>query len=183
MITSTGQWVGTADYMAPEQARGGEVDHRADLYAFGCVAFECITGSKPYAGDDAITLVFAHATRDIPSASAINPALGSRVDEVIRRALAKAPEDRYERATDLLAELREALEQAPVGGEPSAVPGRRPGSPRTRAAHGCPACRATASAGDASCGACGAALAWCASCAHPMLRSDRFCQHCGRPPR
>lgn len=162
LLTSTGHWVGTADYMAPEQARGTDVDHRADLYALGCVVFECITGTKPYGGDDAISVAFAHATGDIPQVSARNKSLDRRADEVMARALAKSPAERYEHAADLLAGLRAALER----------PARR-----TR----CPKCRSDVVEREPSCAACGAVLAWCARCARATLPSDRFCMHCGAP--
>jgi serine/threonine protein kinase len=66
-LTSTGQWMGTAEYMAPEQARGGEVDRRVDLYALGCMAFECLTGRPPFEADDLVVMIMAHATREVPS--------------------------------------------------------------------------------------------------------------------
>jgi len=96
--------IGTASYMAPEQARAGDVDHRADLYALGCVVFECVTGRPPFDGGDVVATMTMHATEPIPSCG--SPAL----DAFFARALAKSPDDRFQSGAELTAALRTALQ-------------------------------------------------------------------------
>jgi streptogramin lyase/tRNA A-37 threonylcarbamoyl transferase component Bud32 len=92
---------GTIDYIAPEQIRGEEIDRRADVYALGCLLYECLVGSAPFRrGSDAATL-FAHLEEDPP------PLPG--LDEVLSRGLAKEPEERQQTCGELIDEAREAL--------------------------------------------------------------------------
>lgn len=95
--------LGTAWYMAPEQAEGGEVDGRADLYSLGCIVFECLTGHPPYPRDDLIAALMAHVQAPIPSTG------DGRLDEFFTRALAKAPGDRFASAAELVAALRSTV--------------------------------------------------------------------------
>ena len=130
-MTSPGTVLGTAGYLSPEQARGERATPASDLYALGVVAFELLTGSRPFAGESLTAEAAAHVHAEIPSASARNPALPRELDPVFRRALAKEPAQRYVTAADLVAALREALSAAAgttrrltaVG-----APGRRPRS-------------------------------------------------------
>jgi tetratricopeptide (TPR) repeat protein len=108
-LTAPGTVLGTAGYLAPEQAQGEPASASSDRYALGVVAFELLTGRRPYAGDTPTTEAFAHIHADVPSAVAIDPELPSRVDEVFRRALAKDPAQRPASARELVAQLREAL--------------------------------------------------------------------------
>jgi Protein kinase domain len=108
-ITATGQMVGTANYMAPEQIEGGAVDGRTDLYSLGCVLYECLTGSAPFSGRSAPAILFGHLHEPAPAPSSLRPALPRGVDEVLDRALRKAPEERYPSGRDLLHDLRAAL--------------------------------------------------------------------------
>ena len=89
--------IGTAEYMAPEQARGDVVDHRADLYALGCVAYHAVTGRSPFARDDIVSTLMAHSTEDVP------PTGDARLDRFFARALAKEPGQRFDNASDLIA--------------------------------------------------------------------------------
>jgi Protein kinase domain len=95
--------LGTAAYMAPEQARPSEVGPPADFYALGCVVYEMVTGRRPFPGDDHVALLYAHATHAVPPTG--NPA----VDAVMARALAKSPTDRPPSGAALTHELRQAL--------------------------------------------------------------------------
>ena len=95
-----GQVLGTIDYMAPEIATGGPVDGRADIYALGCVLFECLTGRVPFAAPDAIGVLWAHQHELPPSAVALRPDLDASVDAVLAKAMAKAPGDRFASATE-----------------------------------------------------------------------------------
>jgi tRNA A-37 threonylcarbamoyl transferase component Bud32 len=107
--TVPGQMIGTAAYMAPEVIGGGRPGPAADRYAFACMAFELLTGRRPFADGEVGTVLFAHLDRTPPRAGAINPALPSRASRVLARALAKDPGDRPESATALVGALASAL--------------------------------------------------------------------------
>ena len=98
-LTSTGQWIGTVDFMAPEQFEGGEADARADVYALGCVLYDALTGSVPYPRGTVPATMIAHLQEEPPRPSEHGAPDG--FDRVIARALAKDPADRYPSAGDL----------------------------------------------------------------------------------
>jgi predicted Ser/Thr protein kinase len=100
-ITHTGQWVGTLDYVAPEQISGGPLDARVDVYSLGCVLFEALTGRVPYPKDSDVAKMFAHMNEPPTPVSTLAPSAGWAFDAVVARALAKAPEERYPSAGDL----------------------------------------------------------------------------------
>jgi streptogramin lyase len=110
-VTATGQWVGTLDYVAPEQIRGGAVDARTDVYALGCVLYFLLTGAIPFPREGDEARLWAHLTEPppVPSEHGAPPAF----DPVVRRALAKSPDDRYPSAGD----LGRAAEAAAAGRE------------------------------------------------------------------
>jgi len=93
--------MGTIDYVAPEQIRGEEVDGRADIYSLGCLLYECLTGEPPYPRSSDLAVLFAHLEEEPPA--------GEGFDEVLARALAKDPNDRYETCGELVEQAREAL--------------------------------------------------------------------------
>src|SRR5262249_29005170 len=86
-LTQAGMVFGTPDYMAPEQARGSKVDHRADLYAFGVMVFEMLVGARPFHAEDVMSLLGKHMTSPPPSASAMAPpgVLPAAVDPVLSK--------------------------------------------------------------------------------------------------
>jgi WD40 repeat protein len=92
---------GTIDYVAPEQITGSRVDGRADVYALGCVLFECLVGEPPFRQESELAVVFAHLEEEPPSASMRRPELPVALDAVIARALAKEPEQRWDTCTEL----------------------------------------------------------------------------------
>jgi serine/threonine protein kinase len=94
-LTSTGQFVGTVDYVAPEQIAGGHVDARADIYSLGCVLYECLVGSVPFVKEYDQAIVYSHQHDATPRASQLRPELGEAIDHVIARATAKNPDERY----------------------------------------------------------------------------------------
>jgi serine/threonine protein kinase len=108
-ITATGQMVGTANYMAPEQIENGGVDGRTDLYSLGCVLYECLTGSAPFSGRSAPAILYGHLHEQAPAPSSLRPGLPPGVDGVLDRALRKAPEERYSSCRELTQDLRAAL--------------------------------------------------------------------------
>jgi len=107
-VTLTGSALGTPGYMAPEQALGTSIDHRADIYALGVLAFEMFTGSRPYSGD-AREQVMATLHAPIPSAAARHPELPMELDSVLSKALAKDRAHRQASALLFMQELTAAL--------------------------------------------------------------------------
>jgi serine/threonine protein kinase len=99
--TRPGHWVGTLDYVAPEQIRGERVDARADVYALGCLLFFALTGDIPYAREGDEAKLWAHLSAPAPKPSEAASGVPEAFDAVVERALAKDPDDRYPSAGDL----------------------------------------------------------------------------------
>ncbi|MDJ0768040.1 MAG: ABC transporter substrate-binding protein [Ilumatobacter sp.] len=110
--------LGTVEYMAPEQAAAGDIDHRADLYSLGCVVFHCLTGGPPFTGDEVMPVLMAHVNDDIPRVD--HEGLAAFFDT----ALAKDPDDRFASASDLIDGLRDRGGVAPVTVVPPDAGGR-----------------------------------------------------------
>ena len=104
-LTSTGQFVGTVDYVAPEQLEGEVVDRRADVYSLACVAFHLLTGEPPFARDTQLATMFAHANAPRPEAG---PGVPSKIRETLMRGMAISPDDRPASAGEFAAELERA---------------------------------------------------------------------------
>ena len=114
-VTATGAFVGTLDYVAPEQIRGERVDARADVYALGCVLFELLTGNPPFAArDDKVAKMFAHLQEDPPRVRLTRPELPGELDVVVGRALAKDPAERYPSAGDFARAVTGAVAGQPT---------------------------------------------------------------------
>ena len=114
-LTEVGTVVGTAGYLAPEQARGEKATPASDRYALAVVAFELLTGTRPFERESSTAEALAHVSAPIPPASSLNPELPSQVDDALARGLAKLPEHRYDSAADLVHALRDALDEAAGG--------------------------------------------------------------------
>jgi serine/threonine protein kinase len=99
-LTRAGSWVGTVDYAAPEQLQALECDHRADVYALGCVLYEALTAEVPFPKARDVQKMIAHISEPPPAVSALRPEAGA-FDEVVERAMAKQPDDRYGSAGEL----------------------------------------------------------------------------------
>jgi formylglycine-generating enzyme required for sulfatase activity len=97
--------MGTPAYMAPEQGMGDEIDHRVDIYSFGVVLYEMITGQTPFEGDTPMSVMMKHIIEPLPKPSRFVPDLPPQVEAVLVRALEKKPEDRYQRMDDFVAAL------------------------------------------------------------------------------
>jgi hypothetical protein len=127
-LTSTGDVIGTVDYMAPEQLADKPLDPRTDVYALGCVLYQALTGSVPFPTEGAPAKVYAHATADRPSLLELSPELPTALDRVIRKAMAKAPEDRFQSAADLGTAAAAAIEGSEEG-PATALVGTEPAEP------------------------------------------------------
>ena len=108
-LTGTGLAIGTADYIAPEQAQGREVDGRADTYALACVLFQALTGHVPFEGDNALEKLWAHVHEAAPALNALRPDLPRALGATLATALAKAPGDRQRSAGTFAREASAAL--------------------------------------------------------------------------
>jgi serine/threonine-protein kinase len=119
-LTLTGQFMGTLDYMAPEQIEGNPIDGRADLYALACTAFEMLAGQPPFQRDVGLAVMWAQVSAPPPSLRALRPDLPPAVDQVMSTALAKAPDARYPSCTAFARALATACGVAGQAGEAAA---------------------------------------------------------------
>ena len=104
-----GMILGTAGYMSPEQARGKvkEVDHRSDIFSFGCILYEAVTGNKAFSGNDTIDTLNKIIREPVAAITDFRPDAPNHLQRIARRCLAKDPEDRYQTIKDVAIELRE----------------------------------------------------------------------------
>jgi serine/threonine protein kinase len=112
-LTGTGMSIGTPHYMSPEQARAQPIDGRSDIYSLGIVAYQCLTGTVPYDGEDSFSIGYKHITEPIPAPSLVT-ADERRLFEVIKRMLMKDPFDRFQTCEELIASFQ-GQPIAPVG--------------------------------------------------------------------
>lgn len=121
-LTSTGQFLGTLDYVSPEQIQGRPVDGRADEYALACAAVEMLTGTPPFRRADTVALMWAQLEAEPPRLTDRRPELPAAVDDVIATALAKKPESRYPTCREFAAALSRACAPAAPSASRSAAP-------------------------------------------------------------
>jgi serine/threonine protein kinase len=108
-LTSTGQFLGTPNYMAPEQIKGAPVDGRTDIFALGICLYECLTRRKPFGGDSLTSISYKIVHENFPALHEINPQIPEGYEEVISNCLAKDPAKRYQRARDMANALRAVI--------------------------------------------------------------------------
>ena len=155
-LTGTGTFLGTLDYISPEQIEGKPVDGRADEYALACAAFELLTGVPPFKRDEAMAVMYAQLSEPPPPVTGRRPDLSPSVDAVFARALAKAPADRYPNCRDFSDALREAFGIRPYDSGPGVVPsGEHPQTQVVRPSGGGSTGGTAAAAGAAGYGASG----------------------------
>jgi serine/threonine-protein kinase len=117
-LTQTGSVMGTATYFSPEQAQGLPVDGRSDVYALGVVLYEMVTGVAPFTGDSPVAVAYKHVREEVVLPSERNPDVPPELEHIIVTALAKAPENRYQTADDMRADILRFRRGRPVVGAP-----------------------------------------------------------------
>ena len=122
--STPGLILGTMGYMSPEQAQGKtkEIDHRSDIFSFGCILFEAITRKKAFSGKDQIETLNKIIREPAPPLSAINPNAPAELQRIVRRCLAKDPDERYQSIKDVAIELKEVRREMQEGSADTTVP-------------------------------------------------------------
>src|SRR5215211_3139578 len=108
-MTQTAAVIGTAQYLSPEQARGETVDARSDLYSTGCLLYELIAGRPPFVGDSPVSVAYQHVREAPVPPSQLDPEITPEIDAVVLKALAKDPDDRYQSAAEMRADISRLL--------------------------------------------------------------------------
>ncbi len=125
--------LGTLKYVAPERITGSGSDHRADIYSFGCVLFEALAGQPPFVREEEHAWLYAHVTEPPPRLTSYRPDLPPAIDDVLFRALAKKPADRYADCRSLMRDFRAAIEHRSPAPAPPAFDPYAPGADATTA--------------------------------------------------
>ncbi|GHO74089.1 hypothetical protein KSD_18600 [Ktedonobacter sp. SOSP1-85] len=204
-LTRPGAGVGTPEYMSPEQCQGGSVDGRADIYALGVMLFESLTGYTPFRGDNYPALAHSHIYEPPPRPTSFNPHIPATIEHIILTALAKNPQQRYQRASDMgdaLSKALSSLQAGPAASYPAAnapanpyyaqpntsayVRPQQPAAPsvaesRQVAMYPCHYCQHYNKPNMRFCTRCGAPMNQCASCGTMNPANNRFCTACGQP--
>jgi serine/threonine protein kinase len=121
-LTTTGQIMGTPEYMSPEQCLGDKIDYRSDIYSLGVVIYEMFTGTVPFRGDTPVATLFKHIQDPVPFEGPVAGRIPLAAVKVLRRALAKDRAERFEDAASLAEALRQAQHQTASGETEDAAP-------------------------------------------------------------
>jgi subtilisin-like proprotein convertase family protein len=134
-LTKTGTFMGTVDYVAPEQIQGAVVDGRTDEYSLACVVYQCLTGAVPFDKETEVATLFAHLQDPLPKVSAGRSDIAEDLDEVVARGMAKDREERYPTCTAMMDEFVESVglphTREPVPFDPTVVAAPPPQQPDT----------------------------------------------------
>ncbi|MDP6114703.1 MAG: protein kinase [Planctomycetota bacterium] len=174
--TMSGVMLGTVDYMAPEQAEDAKnVDARADIYSLGCTFYHMLSGKKPYPGAAMMEVMMKHVTAPIPSVLDEREDVPADIDEIVKKMLAKKPDDRFETVAEIMNSLSGFV--SAMSGE---VPAMTESLPPDMVA--CPntSCGKPNRRGAKWCAGCGEALVEkCLKCGEDVFLGETFCIHCG----
>ena len=117
-LTRTGIFVGTIEYAAPEQIEGLTLDRRTDVYALGCVLYECLAGRPPFERDAEVAVMHAHLTSPPPRLTEARPDLPKELDRIVARAMAKSRDERYATAPEVVDAAHAVLRRSPTASQP-----------------------------------------------------------------
>jgi Tol biopolymer transport system component/predicted Ser/Thr protein kinase len=121
-LTRGGSTLGTMSYMSPEQAQGAEVDRRSDVWSFGVVLYEMVSGQPPFRGDFDQAVVYSIVNEAPEPLTAVRTGVPKQLEDIVNKALSKKPEERHQHADDLVADLRRLQKEREFGQTRSAVP-------------------------------------------------------------
>ena len=129
--STPGAIMGTVGYMSPEQAQGKtkEIDQRSDIFSFGCILFEAATGQKPFAGDSVVKSLHMVIYESAPPIADLNPSAPAELQRIVRRCLAKDPDERYQSIKEVAIELKELRRELESAGIDTTVPPQEFGVP------------------------------------------------------
>jgi len=122
-MTQTSAVIGTAQYLSPEQAKGETVDARSDLYSTGCLLYELLTGRPPFVGDSPVAVAYQHVREAPLPPSHHDPEVPAVADAIVLKALGKHPDERYQSAEEMRADIERALDGRPIAAAPTLVAG------------------------------------------------------------
>jgi len=128
-LTSTWNIVGTAQYLSPEQATGGQADLRSDLYSVGCLFYELISGQPPFSGETPVAIAYQHVSAPLIPVTSLTTGLDPAIDSFFEVALAKSPENRYQNAASMLRDLKRLSRGERITAK---IPTQRSVNPRRR---------------------------------------------------
>jgi eukaryotic-like serine/threonine-protein kinase len=114
MLTRAGSTVGTAAYMSPEQASGGQVDHRTDIWSLGVVLYQMLTGELPFKSDYEQALIYSILNDAPEPVTSIRSEIPAKIEEIVQKAIAKRLEDRYQSINEMISDLRSAVQTEPA---------------------------------------------------------------------
>jgi DNA-binding beta-propeller fold protein YncE len=169
-LTGTGSFLGTVDYVSPEQIEGKPVDGRADQYALACAAFELLAGSPPFRREEAMAVIWAQVSQPAPALTSLRPDLPPAADAVLARALEKAPGDRWPNCREFADALRSALGLVPY--ETGALPAQGGSGPAPRIMTQVADIRPSGSSGPKAAASAGPATV--AASGHPRTKNMAF---------
>ncbi|MBC3887630.1 Stk1 family PASTA domain-containing Ser/Thr kinase [Acetobacterium paludosum] len=115
-VTMTNQTMGSVHYISPEQARGGFVDERSDLYSLGILYYELLTGKLPFDEENTVTIAIKHIQEQIVPPKELEPSIPESVNQIVLKLTMKKPDDRYQNADELMEDLETILENSNAGG-------------------------------------------------------------------
>ena len=133
-MTATGSVMGTYLYLSPEQIDGETANHASDIYSLGCVLYETLAGKPPYESDTPMAVAMAHLSKPVPEVREVNPEVPVAISEIVQKAMAKNPGERFQTAEEMAEALRQATGAVPTGPMPSPALETQPESPRDAAA-------------------------------------------------